>query len=102
MLLYRHGDAVSCLHNAGTHMGMRLDGGYVEDGTLRCPSHGFVYRLETGECLTVPEVQLAVHAIKVEGSRRPYSVAMRGTDTLLVPDSGNNRALLWALAGTAA
>jgi nitrite reductase/ring-hydroxylating ferredoxin subunit/Fe-S cluster biogenesis protein NfuA len=69
VLLYRHGDAVSCLDNACAHMGMPLDGGQVENGTLRCPYHGFVYLLETGECLTVPEVQLAVHAVKVVGER---------------------------------
>lgn len=67
VLLYRHGDTVSCLDNACAHMGMPLDGGQLEAGTLRCPYHGFVYRLETGECLTVPEVQLAVHAVKIVG-----------------------------------
>jgi nitrite reductase/ring-hydroxylating ferredoxin subunit/Fe-S cluster biogenesis protein NfuA len=69
VLLYRHGDAVSCLDNACAHMGMPLDGGQVEDGSLRCPYHGFVYRLDTGECVTVPEVQLAVHAVKIVGER---------------------------------
>ncbi len=69
VLLYRHRDSVSCLDNACAHMGMPLDGGQVEGGTLRCPYHGFVYLLETGECLTVPEVQLAVHAVKIVGER---------------------------------
>ena len=69
VLLYRHGDGVSCLDNACAHMGMPLDGGQIDKGTLRCPYHGFVYLLETGECLTVPEVQLAVHAVKVVGDR---------------------------------
>lgn len=69
VLLYRNGDAVSCVDNACAHMGMPLDGGYLDNGTLRCPYHGFVYALETGECLTVPEVQLAVHAVKVVGDR---------------------------------
>ncbi len=75
VLLYRHGDSVSCLDNACAHMGMPLDGGQVDGGTLRCPFHGFVYLLETGECLTVPEVQLAVHAVKVVGHR--VSVRLR-------------------------
>jgi nitrite reductase/ring-hydroxylating ferredoxin subunit/Fe-S cluster biogenesis protein NfuA len=75
VLLYRHGDSVSCLDNACAHMGMPLDGGQVDGGTLRCPFHGFVYLLETGECLTVPEVQLAVHAVKVVGQR--VSVRLR-------------------------
>ena len=69
VLLYRKGDSVSCLDNACAHMGMPLDGGQLENGTLRCPYHGFVYLLETGDCLTVPEVQLAVHAVKVVGER---------------------------------
>lgn len=69
VLLYRNGDAVSCVDNACAHMGMPLDGGQLDKGTLRCPYHGFVYLLETGECLTVPEVQLAVHAVKVVGER---------------------------------
>ena len=69
VLLYRHGDSVSCLDNACAHMGMPLDGGHFDAGTLRCPYHGFVYRLDTGECLTVPEVQLALHAVKVVGAR---------------------------------
>jgi nitrite reductase/ring-hydroxylating ferredoxin subunit/Fe-S cluster biogenesis protein NfuA len=69
VLLYRHGDKVACLDNACAHMGMPLDGGHLEGGTLRCPYHGFVYLLETGECLTVPEVQLAVHAVKIVGER---------------------------------
>lgn len=69
VLLYRHEAAVSCVDNACAHMGMPLDGGQLDQGTLRCPYHGFVYRLDTGECLTVPEVQLAVHAVKITGDR---------------------------------
>ena len=75
VLLYRHGDGVSCLDNACAHMGMSLDSGLVDGGTLRCPHHGFVYLLDTGECLTVPEVQLAAHAAKVVGER--VSVRLR-------------------------
>lgn len=75
VLLYRHGDGVSCLDNACAHMGMPLAGGLVDGGTLRCPHHGFVYLLDTGECLTVPEVQLAVHAVKIVGDR--VSVRLR-------------------------
>lgn len=69
VLLYRQGDGVSCVDNACAHMGMPLDGGQLDGGRLTCPYHGFVYLLETGECLTVPEVQLAVHAVKVVGER---------------------------------
>ena len=65
LLLYRRGSTVSCMDNACAHMGMPLDAGELEHGTLRCPYHGFTYLLETGECVTVPEVQLTMHGVKV-------------------------------------
>lgn len=69
LLFYRAGEQVSCFDNACAHMGMALDGGHLDGGNLTCPYHGFVYRLDTGECITVPEVQLAVHAVKLSGDR---------------------------------
>jgi Fe-S cluster biogenesis protein NfuA/nitrite reductase/ring-hydroxylating ferredoxin subunit len=65
LLFYRNNAVVSCMNNACAHMGMPLDSGELIDGTLRCPYHGFTYQLETGECLTVPEVQLNMHAVKI-------------------------------------
>jgi Fe-S cluster biogenesis protein NfuA/nitrite reductase/ring-hydroxylating ferredoxin subunit len=65
VLLYRRGHVVTCFDNACAHMGMPLDSGELLDGSLRCPHHGFTYALDTGECLTVPEVQLRVHAVNV-------------------------------------
>jgi Fe-S cluster biogenesis protein NfuA/nitrite reductase/ring-hydroxylating ferredoxin subunit len=65
LLLYRKGSLVSCMNNACAHLGMPLDAGELSEGTLRCSYHGFTYLLETGECLTVPEVQLTMHPVKV-------------------------------------
>lgn len=69
VLLYRRGERISCVGNACAHLGMPLDGGEVEDGVITCRYHGFRYLLETGECLTVPEVQLNVYAVRVLGER---------------------------------
>jgi len=69
VLLYRKDDVVSCLDNACAHMGMPLEMGQVRDGVLTCPYHAFEYLLETGECLTAPEVQLKVHAVRVVGEQ---------------------------------
>lgn len=51
--------------NACPHMGQPLDGGCVEEATLTCPFHGFRFMLETGECLTAPQVQLEHFPLKV-------------------------------------
>lgn len=69
LLLWRDGAEVACVDNACAHLGMPLDEGEVADGVLRCPHHGFRYLLATGECLDVPEVQLVVHAVRVQGGR---------------------------------
>ena len=69
LLLSRFGDRVTCFENACAHMGMPLDGGDIAEGVITCPYHGFQYALETGECLTAPEVQLLQHAVRVVGSR---------------------------------
>jgi nitrite reductase/ring-hydroxylating ferredoxin subunit/Fe-S cluster biogenesis protein NfuA len=67
VLLYREGEIVSCVDNVCAHLGMPLEMGEISDGKITCPYHGFEYLLETGECMTVPEVQLKVHAVRVVG-----------------------------------
>ncbi len=69
LLLSRAGEHVSCFENACAHLGMPLDDGEVKDGVLTCSHHGFQFLLESGECLTVPEVQLQTHSARVTGER---------------------------------
>jgi nitrite reductase/ring-hydroxylating ferredoxin subunit len=65
VLLSRFDNKVTCYENSCAHMGMPLDMGEVNNGILVCPHHAFEYSLETGECLTAPEVQLHTHAVRV-------------------------------------
>ncbi len=65
LLLSRNGAVVSAFQNACAHLGMPLDAGEATAGVLTCPYHGFRYLLESGECLTAPEVQLEPHAVRV-------------------------------------
>ncbi|MCH9806661.1 MAG: NifU family protein [Alphaproteobacteria bacterium] len=69
VLLSRFGDRVTCFANVCAHMGLALDGGEVDSGLITCPYHGFQYSLESGECLTAPEVQLQPHGVRVVGDR---------------------------------
>ena len=69
ILLSRFGDKVTCFENACAHMGMSLDGGEIENGLITCPYHGFRYALESGECLTAPEVQLRPHGVRIVDER---------------------------------
>ena len=65
VLLSRFGDKITCFNNSCAHMGFRLDDGVIDEGLITCPFHGFQYSLESGECLTAPEVQLQPHGVRV-------------------------------------
>ncbi len=69
VLLSRFGEKVTCYQNACAHLAMPMDMGAVYNGILVCPHHGFEYSLESGECLTAPEVQLHTHAVRVINER---------------------------------
>jgi nitrite reductase/ring-hydroxylating ferredoxin subunit len=69
VIVSRYGDTVTCFRNACAHMGVEMTEGSLDGGILTCPFHGFRYALESGECLTAPEVQLHSHAVRVIGSR---------------------------------
>lgn len=56
---------IVCYRNVCAHMAMPLHEGEVDGGLLTCPWHGFTYLLESGECLTAPEVQLDPVAVRV-------------------------------------
>ncbi|MHC5733508.1 NifU family protein [Nostoc sp.] len=66
LILHRQGAALTCYRNACAHLGYPLEAGKVENGIITCPSHGFQYRLETGECLTAPDVSLQSYLVKIK------------------------------------
>jgi nitrite reductase/ring-hydroxylating ferredoxin subunit/Fe-S cluster biogenesis protein NfuA len=69
VLLSKRGEQISCFDNACAHLGMPLEMGDIRDGVITCSYHGFRYLLETGECLTAPEVQLKAHAVRLIDNR---------------------------------
>jgi Fe-S cluster biogenesis protein NfuA/nitrite reductase/ring-hydroxylating ferredoxin subunit len=69
LILHRQGITVTCYRNACTHLGSALDQGQVENGILTCPSHGFQYKLETGECLTAPDISLQSYQVKIKDDK---------------------------------
>lgn len=69
LILHRQGITVTCYRNACIHLGSSLDKGKVENGIITCPSHGFQYKLETGECLTAPDVSLQSYPVKIKDDK---------------------------------
>ncbi|WP_016949619.1 NifU family protein [Anabaena sp. PCC 7108] len=67
VIMYRQGDNISCYQNSCSHLGFPLDKGKIENGIITCASHQFQYNLNTGECLTIPDVSLQSYEVKVKG-----------------------------------
>lgn len=69
LILHRQGVTVTCYRNACTHLGSPIEEGKVENGIITCPSHGFQYKLETGKCLTAPDISLQSYPVKIKDDK---------------------------------
>ena len=49
------------------HEDVRLAGGYLEDGCLTCPGHGYTFDLRTGACSHDASLVLRRYRVSVEG-----------------------------------
>lgn len=67
VILYRQGLNINCYRNACIHLASPLDMGKLDNNIITCPSHGFQYNLETGECLTTPDIWLNSYPVKIKG-----------------------------------
>lgn len=56
---------VMAFRNQCPHMGKPLDQGLVDGNVITCPWHGFRFDLSSGECLTVPHVQLEPFPVRL-------------------------------------
>ncbi len=58
---------VYAYRNSCAHQGAPLHDGYItEEGNIVCPFHGFQYSVLSGECITVPYIQLEPIYVKVK------------------------------------
>ena len=48
LAVFRVGDDVHVFENRCAHLDSPLVGGFLHDGCLTCPSHGWTYELDTG------------------------------------------------------
>ncbi len=74
LALFAQGEEVLAVDNVCRHVGSPLDDGFVADGCVTCPWHGWRYDLRTGEQMTL-------------FGRRPglgsYPVALTGEEVLV-------------------
>ncbi len=64
--IFRQGDRVYALNDQCPHKGGPLSLGWVEDGHVFCPLHGWKFDLQTGSCETNWERPVQTHEVRVE------------------------------------
>jgi nitrite reductase/ring-hydroxylating ferredoxin subunit len=52
--VFNHGGNYYAIDKKCTHLGGNLAKGQVENKTVKCPLHGTIFSLETGEVVTAP------------------------------------------------
>ncbi|MBE9208869.1 NifU family protein [Nostoc sp. LEGE 06077] len=68
LILYRQGDRITCYRNACSHLASPLDTSKVENGIITCPTHGFQYQLDSGQCLTT-DISLQSYPVQIKGDK---------------------------------
>lgn len=63
ILLVKNDEKIHAVENSCGHFGMPLEAGSVDKGTIRCPSHGVRFDLNSGNVLNT--LYDDCHAIKV-------------------------------------
>ena len=64
--LFRVGDAVHAIDNLCPHQGGPLADGWVNNGQVICPLHGWEFSLETGT--TTMGEPVPVHKVRIDGN----------------------------------
>lgn len=64
--LFRDGDGVLAIDGVCPHVGGPLGEGFVEDGKVYCPLHGWPFDLKTGKCTTNKRAKVECFQTKVE------------------------------------
>ena len=64
--LFRDGEKVYAIDGLCPHVGGPLGEGFVEDGKVYCPLHGWPFNLKTGKCSTNMRVKVECFKTKVE------------------------------------
>jgi nitrite reductase/ring-hydroxylating ferredoxin subunit len=54
ILVVKTGTQIFAIGNKCTHMGCKLSGGKLEGETVRCPCHGSMFNVRTGEVVKGP------------------------------------------------
>ncbi len=69
ILLFFSGGRVYAFDTICPHRFGSLEEGEVIEGEIVCPSHGYTYGLEDGQCSTSPGYKIHTYKVKLDGEK---------------------------------
>ncbi len=57
---------LSAFRNACAHQGLELDGGFLDEGVIVCPWHGFRFEATSGDCISAPGAHLEALPLRID------------------------------------
>jgi ferredoxin-nitrite reductase len=69
MAVFRSNGQLYGVQNICPHEGGQLCKGWIEDGEVVCPLHGYKFNLKTGSCSTDPNLKVKVFKLIVQGDQ---------------------------------
>src|SRR5213593_3738980 len=65
--VFRTGETFHAIDDMCPHMGASLAGGYVEDGIVTCPWHGWRFQITDGTWADNRRIKIGSYPVRVEG-----------------------------------
>ena len=65
LAVFLHEGTVRVLDNACPHAGANLAGGYISEGCVVCPKHGWPFRLDNGQLRDTPGVNVDTYPVRL-------------------------------------
>ena len=65
LAVFRTGDEVRVTDDTCPHAGGSLSAGYVSDGCVVCPRHGWTFEIDTGKCPDSLTLRIATYPARV-------------------------------------
>ena len=65
--IFKCGGEISAVNNVCPHRGGPLAEGFVQDGRVACPWHGWAFEIKTGKHAMNPAIQIPSYPVTIEG-----------------------------------
>src|SRR3990172_10502297 len=66
LALFKTGGEIFCIDNICKHQGGPLGEGFLNDGIVTCPWHGWRYDIRTGKSIVAPDISVDRFDVKIE------------------------------------